>query len=205
MSTQSTRDDMIERPDGSVISYSKLDPVKQLEHDLVMDLCSSADVQHANLTGFKSICMAELPAHREFIFEKYNAKIGGKEGNMTRRSVCGTRMIKYVVGKQTSFGSELESAKALIDEFLDQELVGSKETIQAIVGKVFKVNTKGRVDTQGILGLRDHKFDDPLWDRAMEAIEDAIVRDKANTYIHFYHIDTETGDETRVPLDFAKV
>ena len=51
---------------------------------------------------------------------------------MTRRSVCGTRMIKYIVGKQTSFGAELEAAKALIDEFLNQELVGSKETIKEI-------------------------------------------------------------------------
>ncbi|RWR26822.1 DUF3164 family protein [Sinirhodobacter populi] len=198
-------DNFVCRPDGSYVDINKLEPRKQLAHGLVAQLFPQAEEQSARLADLKRLALREMLAYRQMMLDDYEVQIGGPGGGFQLRSVCGTMMIKLEVAKQTTFGPEIEAAKALIDQFLETKLEGSSVEIKAIIEKVFKVNRKGRLDTYGILGLQEHKFDDPLWQRAMKAIEDAIIRDNATTYIRFYRVDPERKAETLVPLDLAKV
>lgn len=201
---------MIERPDGSMIAYDKLSPEKQIEHDAVVRLCEQAGVHSEALTKFKHTALAEMIAVRFMILEDHGVKKGGAEGNLTLRSACGRMMVKMTVSKHITFGPELEAVKALIYEFMEAELdKGGSDAIREIVEKVFKLNSKGRIDTGGILGLREHRFDDPLWERAMLAIDEAICRDSATTYVNFYNVDPNAKPnedrEQRILLDLAKV
>lgn len=201
---------MIERPDGSQIAYEKLKPRDQLAHDLVTFFVAEADKVNSKLLRLKRAVLDDLIAHRSMMLEDYGVKIGGDGGNLTLRSACGRMMVKMTVTRHITFVSELESAKALIDEFMEAELAkGGSAAIREIVEKVFKLNAKGRLDTHGILGLREHRFDNPLWEKAMLALEDAICRDSSTTYVNFYHIDPDDPDkgrgEARIPLDMAKV
>lgn len=86
---------------------------------------------------------------------------------------------------------------------------GGSDAIKEIVTKVFKLNGKGRIDTGGILGLREHKFEDERWQNAMQAIEDAICRDSSTTYVNFYTCEPNplggAAIETRIPLNLAEV
>lgn len=200
----------IDRPDGSQIAYDRLPPAKQIEHDLVTKLCAEAEIRSADLGEFKRRAMSEMIAARVMMMEDHGVKKGGKDGNLTLRSVCGRFMVKMSVSKHITFGPELEAAKALIFEFLEDELAkGGSEVIHEIVTDVFKLNGKGRIDTGGILGLRDHKFTDARWKRAMEAIETAICRDTATTYINFYRVDPnanpKASGEERISLNLAEV
>lgn len=199
---------LIKRPDGSFIMLSDLAPRHQLAHELVITFFDRATQQSEYLTHLKKAILAEMRGYRSMMLSDCGVTVGGKEGNMTLRSVCGTKMIKMTVSKTVTFGPELEGAKALIDEYLEQEMAkGGSDAIHQIVTKVFKVNSKGRLDTSGILGLREHRFDDPLWMRAMDALEEAICRDTAATYVNFYRVDVSSNArvETLVPLDLAKV
>lgn len=200
----------IERPDGSQIHYDKLEPAKQIEHDLVISLCAEAREKRASLEDFKRRALSEMVAARVMMLRDYGVKKGGKDGNLTMRSVCGRFMVRMSVSKHITFGPELEAAKALIFEFMEDELAkGGSEAIHEIVTKVFKLNGKGRIDTGGILGLREHRFEDPRWERAMEAIEAAICRDSQTTYINFYEVDpaakVRRDAEVRIPLNMAEV
>lgn len=197
--------DMIKRPDGSWIALSDLPDRQRLAHELVVTWFPKAEDENARLTALKQVCMREMRAFREMMLADYDVKIGGAEGGFSLKSVCGTKKIELSVNKQTTLGPELEAAKALIFEFLDKELEGSSAPIRAIVSKVFKLNTKGRLDTAGILGLREYGFKDELWARAMQAIDDAICRDNSTTYLRFYEVDTELKDEDMLPLNLAKV
>jgi hypothetical protein len=201
---------MIERPDGSMIHYDKLEPAKQIEHDLVTILCQEAAFHNAILTKFKMQAISEMVAKRVMMLEDYGVKKGGKDGNLTLRTACGRFMAKMTVSKHITFGSELEAAKALIFEFMEDELAkGGSEAIHEIVTKVFKLNGKGRIDTGGILGLREHRFEDERWQNAMQAIEDAICRDSSTTYINFYRVDPnaepKASGEVRISLNLAEL
>lgn len=46
---------------------------------------------------------------------------------------------------------------------------------------------------------------DERWLEAMRAIDDAVKRDFAATYINFYSVNPKTRVETRIPLDIAKL
>lgn len=198
-------ENLIRRPDGSYVDLAELEPRKQLAHDLVGVLFAVAEEESSRLIALKSRALREIRAYRDMMMDDYGIQVGGAEGGITLRSVCGTMMVKLDINKQTSFGPELNAAKALLDEWMESRLEGSTEEIRAILEDVFKPNKKGRLDTARILGLRKHKFTQPLWLQAMDAIEDAIIRDNATTYIRFYRVDTDRKAETLLPLDLAKV
>jgi hypothetical protein len=197
--------DLIRRPDGSYVKLSELEPQKRLAHDLASDLFHRAVALNENLSAFKAFGLSEMRAYRDMMLGDYGVKVGGKEGGFSVRSACGTMVARLDVAKQVTFGPELEAAKALLDEFFEQELEGSSPAIREIVSKAFKLNSKGRLDTQGILGLRDFRFESDVWRRAMQAIDDAICRDSATTYLRVYQVDPERKSEKLVALDLAKV
>ncbi len=205
MSNESLPDSFVRRPDGSYVDVTTLEPRKQLAHELVVSLLSQAVAESERLAGLKRVTLGEMLAYRDMMLGDYGVKVGGPGGSLSLRSVCGTMMVKLEVARLTSFGPEIGAAKAKIDQFLEAKLEGSAVEIKEIIEKVFRVNRKGRLDTYGILGLREHKFDHPLWKEAMQAIEDAIIRDSATTYVRFYRIDPARKSETLVPLDLAKV
>lgn len=211
MSHRNAPTGMIERPDGSQIPYDKLEPAMQLEHDLVLQYCIQAETAQETLSSLKRKAIEGMKAARKRMLDEYSVKKGGADGNMSLRSACGRYMLKLTVSKHVTFGPELEAAKVLIDEFLESEMEkGGSEAIRDIVTKVFKIKAKGRVDTSGILGLREHRFEDPRWERAMKAVEDAIRKDSSTTYVNFYAVDPskkpgEDGAETRIALDIAKL
>ncbi len=195
----------IERPDGSVIALSKLPVRDQLKHELVEKMFGRAVATSTALAAFKGASVSELMAFREMMMNDFEVKIGGNGGNISITSLCGRMKVAYTISKHVEFGPELEAAKALIDECLEDWSQDSRDEIRVIITKVFRVNSKGRLDTSGILGLRSHGFKDPRWLRAMDGIDEAIIRDRQTAYINFYKVDPKTGTETRIPLDLAKV
>lgn len=201
---------MIERPDGSLISYDMLEPVKQLEHDLVTRLCMGAVTRSDDLRTYKMNAISEMVAARVMMLEDWGVKKGGKDGNLTLRSECRQWMVRMTIGKHITFGPEMEAAKELIAEVVaDEKKKSGSDFLSQIVDRTFSPNKKGRIDTQGILNLRDVECEDPRWARAMEAIEQSILRDSATTYINFYRVDPRAAiraaGEVRIPLSMAEV
>ncbi len=202
--------ELIERPDGSLIAYEKLEPAKQIEHDLVTKFCGEAETRSTDLADFKRQAVSEMVATRVMMLEDWGVKKGGKDGGLTLRSVCGRHMVKMTVSKHVTFGPEMEAAKALIFEVVEDEKKKSgSDFIAQIADRVFSPNKRGRIDTQGILNLRDVECDDPRWARAMEAIEQAILRDSSTTYINFYRVDPnanpKAAGEVRISLNLAEL
>lgn len=206
MSTESNvPEGFIRRPDGSYVELTKLEPRHQIAHELVLALFPKAVSASETLAELKKLALTEMRAYRDIMFSDYDLKVDGKEGGFSIKTACGTKKMELSISKHVSFGPELLAAKELLDQFLNEELEGSSDVVRDIVTDAFKLNAKGRLSTEGILGLRKHNWDSPLARRAMEAIDDAICRDSSTTYIRFYNIDPERKVETLVPLDLAKV
>ncbi|WP_282093064.1 DUF3164 family protein [Epibacterium ulvae] len=198
-------EDLIRRPDGSYVNYHDAEPRHQLAHDLVEENFPRAEDESERLFNLKKHMLGEMTAYREMMLQDYGVKVSGREGGFSVKSLCGTRRIELSVAKHISFGEELLAAKELLDDFLNEELQSSSEAIRAIVSSAFKLNSKGRLDTGGILGLKKHRFNNPIWKRAMDAIEDAICHDSSTTYLRFYRVNPENKTEKIIPLDIAKV
>ena len=149
--------------------------------------------------------MDEAEAFRALVAEKYGANKGGAKGNMTLRSFDGKFEMQVAVSEFLSFGPELQAAKGLIDICVERWSEGANDNIRALVNHAFQVNKEGRIDTGRVLGLRRLEIDDAEWNRAMDAISDAVRVTSSKTYIRFYEVNTETGTRQPIPLDLAAV
>lgn len=211
-------ENLIQRPDGSYVDLKTLPPRKQLAHDMVCRLFPKAIELRDDLTVLKRTTLSEMEAYRSIMHEEFETDVTGKGGGFSVKTVCGTKKIELSFAKHVSFGEELEAAKALLDEFLEDILgdlaestgdetdgQSSAEIIRDIVQAAFKVNSKGRLSTEGILGLSKHNWRHPKFLRALDAIDQAINRDSETTYTRYYLINPETKVETLVALDMAKV
>lgn len=190
---------------GNLVPQAKVKPEHKLEDELVRRLAGSAQSIRNTLAIFKGTALEEADAFRALIAEKYGASKGGAKGNMTLRSFDGKLEMQVAVSDNLSFGPELQAAKELIDTCVERWSEGANDNIRALVNHAFQVNKEGRIDTGRVLGLRRLDIDDTEWNRAMDAISDAVRVTSSKTYIRFYEVDTETGVRQPIPLDLAAV
>ncbi|GAA0311531.1 DUF3164 family protein [Rhodovulum strictum] len=197
--------------EGRYVPLSRISEADQMKDELVRRLTGGAKSMRSALAAFKESSLSEVMAAKDLIFEKYGARVGGPQGNVTFRSFDGSLEVEVAVSKRISFGPELQAAKALIDECIEDWAEGGNANIRALVEHAFQVNKQGRIDTGRVLGLRKLEMKtaegkpDPKWEKAMTAISDAIRVDGSATYIRFYEREERTGRMEQIVLNIASL
>lgn len=198
-------DGYMQNAQGALIPEAKVRPEQKLEDELTRKLVADAKHMSGALAGFKAYALGEAAAFRDLLLEKYEAQKGGAKGNVTFRSFDGTLEMQVAVADSLTFGPELQTAKALIDECVQRWSKGVNDNLQALVNDAFQVSKEGRIDTGRVLGLRRLDIQDDAWARAMGAIGDAVRVVSSKTYVRFYERDPDTGVRRAIPLDVAAV
>ncbi|BFI48141.1 MULTISPECIES: DUF3164 family protein [Yersinia pseudotuberculosis complex] len=198
-------------PEGYMVDRkSRLVPISQVsDFDLEMDAFVRAQVaeaieESARIKAFKSKSFDECYAWLDLVAEKYGKTRGGLKGNVTFASYDGSKQIRIAVQDSLTFGPELQIAKDLIDECLNEWSEGANENLRAIILDAFAVDKEGQLNTGRILSLRRIKIDDPRWHQAMEAISESLQIAVSKTYINFRQKDAD-GKLVNIPIDIAAV
>lgn len=192
---------------GNRIRLSNISELDQMKNEVTRRLVEGAKSLQQAMAAFKRSALDEVMAAKGLIFEKYEVQIGGKKGNITLKSFDGTQHVQVAVADQVSFGPELQAAKALIDECIEDWATGANDNIRTLVEDAFQVNKAGRIDTGRVFGLRRLNMKDrdgnpdARWARAMDAIADAVRVDGTVTYVRFY----DRAGPGAISLDFAKL
>ncbi len=190
---------------GNLIPDANVKDMHKLEDQMVRGLVAKAIILSKELATFKRMALDEAVVFRQLIAEKYGAKRGGKKGNMTLRSYDGQFEMQVAISETISFGPELQAAKDLVDACLERWSVGASDNLKTMVNSAFQVGKEGRIDTGRVLALRQYEITDREWQRAMDAIGDAVRVTGSKTYVRFYQTDTETGVRSAISLDLAAV
>ncbi|WP_261372411.1 DUF3164 family protein [Yersinia aldovae] len=198
-------------PEGYMLDRkSRLVPISQVsDFDLEMDAFVRAQVaeaieENARIKAFKSKSFDECYAWLDLVAEKYGKTRGGLKGNVTFASYDGSEQIRIAVQDSLTFGPELQIAKDLIDECLNEWSEGANENLRAIILDAFAVDKEGQLNTGRILSLRRIKIDDPRWHQAMEAISESLQVAVSKTYINFRRKNAD-GKLVNIPIDIAAV
>jgi len=191
-------------PDGALMPIDKVKPAHKLEDETVRRLIAEAKVVSAALAKFKDIAMGDAQTFRAMVAEQYGANKGGAKGNMTLRSYDGALSIKVQVSETIDFGAELQAAKELIDDCVEDWSAGSNDNMKVLINNAFQVGKEGNIDTGRVLGLRRLDITDAKWESAMNAISDAVRVTGSRTYIRFYETGQD-GESHAIPLDLASV
>lgn len=195
----------MEDAQGKLVPETRVKPEHKLEDELVRRLCNSAAAINDILRAFKTVALDDLTAFRGVLAQEYGVERGGQRGNLTFRSYNGQFEIQVAVSDTLVFGPELDAAKSLIDECVEEWSDGADDNLKTLVFDAFQMNKQGRIDTTRVLGLRRLDIDHPKWRRAMEAISNAVRVHSSKTYVRFYRIDNEAGTRDAITLDLAGV
>lgn len=195
---------------GRTVPDHLVTDAERMKDELAERLTAAAEnLQKAELE-FKKLAFAEMYAAKDLLSEKYGAKVGGRRGGFGFRRYDGSAEVRIEVSDRIVFGSELNDAKSLIDECLEDWAEGANANLRLLVEDAFQVNKAGRIDTNRVLGLRKFRMidektglPDERWARAMGAIDDAVIFDQTATYIRFYRREARGGERKQVVLDFS--
>lgn len=190
---------------GNLVPVSLIKPQHLLEDQLVRKIMGYAIALSEQVARFKEHTFDDIGGFEALLAQEYGAKLGGKKGNMTLQSHDGLFKVQVQVADNVVFGPELQIAKALIDECLNEWAAGTRDEIRAIITRAFNTDKEGQVNRAQIYMLLRLEIEDDRWQRAMKAIRDAMRVVGSKTYVRCYMREAFDGPWQAVSIDLAKV
>lgn len=188
---------------GHLVPLDLVKPIDLARNDLVLELVEKAKAVSEVLANFKARAFGDIKAFVDMSAEQYNAKLGGKKGNLTLMSFDGQFKVVQAAQDNIRFDERLQAARALIDECLTEWTQDARSEVRAIVNEAFRADKQGEISTGRVLALRRMDIQDERWQRAMEAIGDAVQVVGSKSYIRVYQRVGESDQYVPIPLDIA--
>jgi Protein of unknown function (DUF3164) len=189
---------------GHLVPVVNIKAEDKLEDEMVRKIISYAKSLSDQVTRFREHTMADIGDFDQLLAQEYGATIGGKKGNKTYYTFDGLMMVKVQVSDLTVFGPQLQIAKSLIDECLNEWSADSRPEIQAIVTLAFNTDKEGQINKAGLYTLLRLDISDARWNRAMDAIRASMRITGSKEYVRFYTRETIEDGWTAVTIDLAK-
>lgn len=189
---------------GNLVPAVNIKPEDRLEDEMVRKIIAFALALSAQITRFRDHTMADLSSFDQLLAQEYGATIGGKKGNKTYQTFDGLMRVTVQVADQIAFGPQLQVAKGLIDECLNEWSIESRPEIQTIVTRAFNTDKEGQINKSELFMLLRLEIDDTRWKRAMDAIRASIRVTGSKEYVRFYARSTLDAQWTAITIDLAK-
>lgn len=189
---------------GSLVPLGLIKPQYLLEDELVRKVMGYSLALSDQVGRFKAHTFDDIGAFEALLAQEYGATVGGEKGNKTLMSFDGLYQIKVQVSDQLVFGPELQTAKVLVDECLNEWSAGARDEIRAIVTRAFNTDKAGQINRSEIFMLLRLEIEDERWKRAMQAIRDAMRVVGSKTYVRCYQRADIDAPWQPVTIDLAK-
>lgn len=187
-----------------LIPVEQIKPIDLLEDQTVEKIIGFALQLSAQIARFKLHTQADFEAFRKLAAEQYGATVGGTKGNITLTTFDGCKRVTLQIADRIAFRS-LEPAKALFDECVSDWSEGARSELRALVMQAFEPTKDGTLNRESILALRRLHIEDERWQRAVQAINDAIKSDGSKSYYRFYWRSRPDAAWSSIAIDIAAV
>ena len=188
---------------GALVPVELIKPQHLLEDELVRKVMGHALALSSQIGRFKGHTATDLGEFDALLAQEYNLTKGGPKGNRSYKTHDGLYEIEVRVQDQIEFGPELQIAKVLVDECLNEWAEGARPEIRAIVTKAFNTDKEGRINRADIFMLLRLDIADARWRTAMQAIRDAMRVTGSKSYIRFWLRESFDAPRVAVTIDLA--
>ena len=175
----------------------------KLEDTTVRKLMFYADELSEQIARFKGHAFEDVGEFINILKEDHGAERGGQRGNVTLTSYDGCLRVIISVADLLEFGPEINVAKGLFDECVSAWAVDSGPEIRTLITRAFSMDG-GKYNRAELFSLLRLNIDDPKWQAAKGALQDAIRTTGTKEYIRFQRRDTSQGKWETVTIDLAK-
>lgn len=189
---------------GRFTPVETIRPADKLEDETVRKIMGYARNLSDQITRFKEHTFDDLGSFEALLAQEYDAKKGGAKGNKTFMSFDGLMKVQVQVQDYIDFGPQLQVAKTLIDECLNEWSADANAELRTIVTRAFNTDKAGKINRAEIFMLLRAGITDERWQRAMAAIRDAMRVVGSKTYVRCYERASLDEGFRAVTLDLAK-
>jgi hypothetical protein len=189
---------------GRLVPVSLVKPQHALESEVVRKIIGYARELSEQIARFKQHTFTDLSEFEALLGQEYGLTKGGKKGNKTFMTFDGLLKVQVQVADRIDFGPELQIAKGLVDECLNEWSADSRPEIREIVTRAFNTDKAGQINRTDIFMLLRLDIDDDRWRRGMQAIRDAMRVVGSKTYIRCYFRADCNDAWTAITIDLAK-
>lgn len=183
---------------GGLVPIELIRAQNRLEDEMVRKIMGFALALSAQTSRFLGHTATDLGEFDALLAQEYELRKGGPKGNRSYKTHDGLFEIEVRVRDQIEFGPELQIAKALVDECLNEWAENARPEIRAIVTRAFNTDKEGQINRSEIFMLLRLEIGDERWQRAMQAIRDAMRVTGSKSAIRFFT--REAHDAPRLPL-----
>ena len=188
---------------GALVPVELIKPQHLLEDEITRKVMGYALAISAQVGRFRGHTFDDLGAFDALLAQEYGVKKGGPKGNRTYRTFDGLFEIEVRVQDQIEFGPELQLAKGLVDECLNEWAEDSRPEIRGIITRAFNTDKEGKINRSEIFMLLRLEIEDDRWQNAMRAIKDAIRVTGSKSYIRFWMKSAIDAPRVSVSIDLA--
>ncbi len=188
---------------GAFVPVERVRARDRLMDEVVRKIVGYAEPLAEQIARFRQHTFDDVDAFVALLEQDYGAKLGGQKGNITLTTFDGLQKVQVQVADAISFGPELQVAKGLVDECLNEWTADSNANVRAIVQRAFNVDKEGQVNRAELLQLLRLEIDDARWKRGMEAIKDSMRVVGSKRYVRFYRRAKATDAWQAVSIDVA--
>lgn len=188
---------------GGLVPVELIKAQHLLEDELVRKEMGFALALSAQVSRFRGYVVEDLGEFDALLMQEYGLTKGGPKGNRSYKTFDGLYEIEVRVQDQIEFGPELQVAKGLVDECLNEWAEDARPEIRAIVTKAFNTDKEGRINRSEIYMLLRLEITDARWTRAMQAIRDAMRVTGSKSYIRFWMRESFDAPRVAVTIDLA--
>ncbi len=179
-------------------------PQHLLEDELVRKIVGYAISLSDQVSRFKQHTLADLADFEGLLAREYELTKGGKKGNKTLLTHDGLFKVQISVADLVQFGPELQIAKGLVDECLNEWSADAGAELRAVVTRAFNTDKEGKVNRAEIYSLTRLEIKDSRWQRAMKAVKDAERPVGSKAYVRCYQRPTQDSGWQAITIDMAK-
>lgn len=188
-----------------LIHEDMIRPIDKARDELVLEIVAKARAMSVTLGEFKAEAMDSVQAFVELSAGEYGVQLGGRKGNVTLLSFDGRLKLIRAIQEHQTFDERLQAAKALIDECFNDWTSDARPEVKALIDQAFDVDKQGNINVGRVLALRRINITDDRWQRAMQAIGEAIQVVGSKSYIRVYERIGSSDQWKQIPLDVAGV
>ncbi len=188
---------------GSLVPVELVKTTDILEDEAVRKIIGFARDLNSQIARFKEHSLGDVADLLAVFDQEHQVKKGGTKGNVTLTSFDGKLKVQLAIADQITFGPELQSAKKLVDECLNEWSADSRPELQAIVQRAFNTDKEGLVNRAELFGLLRLEIADERWQRAMKAIRDSIRVEGTKEYVRFYERADARQSWKAITIDLA--
>jgi len=210
---QATAKTMLVDAKGRHCPLNLIGKVDLARHELVNWHCDQAAALAVQIARFKQEALSQVDAFVEVSNNEHGAKIGGVsdqsrrkwKGNLQLINHNATRKINLKINDKIAFNENMNNAMEKINGLIKERSSGIDEILEVLVNDAFKVDQAGYIDVKKVLDLRRHKIKHPVWQSAMEDINDSIQVIGSKAYIQFWQRPTPEDEWQAIALDIARL